>query len=272
MNIAEKLVKLRKEKGLTQDKLAQELDISIASIKNYENIKKPREPKNDILLKFANFYDVSTEYLLNDNIVNKTTDNITIENKLNLSDNTIEKIVKINSQVNANILNSFINYMPISTFWEKINTYIEKKKQIEILIPLKQSSKKINTILKKYTTTDAFNNYYVTDNDGYILNIKSFIKDHNCVYNKEEKQLILEYLEGLKNNQCLDYKYGYIDNMYEISIDTIEELINYNSSLPIHYEKIILSIPQSEIDQRSYEMEIIEFQLSHELTNFLKSL
>ena len=104
MNIAEKLVKLRKEKGFTQEKLCELLDISISSIRNYENIKKPREPQNDILLKFADFYNVSTEYLLNDEITNKTNENINIGNELQISDEAIKAIKEISTYHLSNIL------------------------------------------------------------------------------------------------------------------------------------------------------------------------
>lgn len=275
MNIAEKLIKLRKEKGITQENLSKKLNISISAIRNYENTKNPREPKNDILIKFANFYNVSTEYLLNDEINNKTEENITIENKLNLSDKTIEKIVEINTKVNNEVVGKFIDYMPIRNFWEKINTYINKNKQIRTLLPLKKLTENL-IMFDKYTTNDTFDKYYETnadtDDELYIFNFKKFCKNNGCKYKKTDKDLMLKYITALKTNELIEYKYGYIDNQYDISIDIIENLINSNALIPIHIVKILLSIPQTEIDQRIYDKELMEFQLSHELTSFLKFL
>ena len=53
---------LRKKKGLTQGQLAAKLGISQSSIGMYE--KGLRQPNFDILLKFAEFFDTDTDYLI----------------------------------------------------------------------------------------------------------------------------------------------------------------------------------------------------------------
>ena len=60
---SERLVYLRKSEGLTLKELSEELgDIKIASLSRYEH--KRREPKLKTLLKIANYFDCSLDYLL----------------------------------------------------------------------------------------------------------------------------------------------------------------------------------------------------------------
>lgn len=56
------LKKARENKGLTQAQVADKLGISDGTYKNYEQGK--REPNNALLVKIADLYGVSTDYLL----------------------------------------------------------------------------------------------------------------------------------------------------------------------------------------------------------------
>lgn len=57
-----RLASLRKERNLTQYSLAENLGFSRGQISNYE--QGSREPDQDTLLKIADFFDVSVDYLL----------------------------------------------------------------------------------------------------------------------------------------------------------------------------------------------------------------
>ncbi|HDU1203620.1 helix-turn-helix domain-containing protein [Listeria monocytogenes] len=59
---SKKLSELRNKKGISQYKLAEELGFSRGQIANYE--QGSREPDYDTLLKIANYFNVSTDYLL----------------------------------------------------------------------------------------------------------------------------------------------------------------------------------------------------------------
>ena len=56
------LSSLRKSKGLTQYELAERLGFSRGQLANYE--QGQREPDFESLQKIANFFDVSTDYLI----------------------------------------------------------------------------------------------------------------------------------------------------------------------------------------------------------------
>ncbi|KOY81276.1 helix-turn-helix transcriptional regulator [Lysinibacillus macroides] len=59
---AQNLAKLRKERNLSQYTLAELMNLSRGQIANYE--QGSREPDFDTLEKFADFFGVSTDYLL----------------------------------------------------------------------------------------------------------------------------------------------------------------------------------------------------------------
>ena len=64
MKIGEKISYLRKENGLTQQELAQKLNMGCSTIANYE--KNYRTPDLDTLKIFCVFFNVSSDYFIFD--------------------------------------------------------------------------------------------------------------------------------------------------------------------------------------------------------------
>lgn len=62
MGFNERLRQLREEKGMDREQLAARLDMSYSTIAKYE--AGSRFPDQDTLLKLADIFDVSTDYLL----------------------------------------------------------------------------------------------------------------------------------------------------------------------------------------------------------------
>ena len=62
MIIGERLRKLRVEKGLNQERLAQMVGVSKSSISCYE--KETRSPKSETILDFIQIFGVNADYLL----------------------------------------------------------------------------------------------------------------------------------------------------------------------------------------------------------------
>ena len=58
----ERLKRLRQENNLTQEALAEQLKIVKSTITKYE--KNTREPEFEILIKIADYFGTSTDYLL----------------------------------------------------------------------------------------------------------------------------------------------------------------------------------------------------------------
>ncbi len=59
---AKRLVKLRKERGITQQQFADKIGISVAALSYYETGK--RTINIELLGKIANFFNVTSDYLL----------------------------------------------------------------------------------------------------------------------------------------------------------------------------------------------------------------
>lgn len=64
MDINSKLKQLRKQKGINQDEAAQLLGVSLSSYQKYEREKNSVTPSLEVLIKLADFYGVTTDYLL----------------------------------------------------------------------------------------------------------------------------------------------------------------------------------------------------------------
>ena len=73
---------LREEKGLKQDELSKILGVSPSAIGMYE--RDEREPNDDITLKLAEFFNVTTDYLLGKSD-NRNIENIRDNFKIELS-------------------------------------------------------------------------------------------------------------------------------------------------------------------------------------------
>ncbi len=120
MNFGEKIRNLRLDSKLTQEQASTKMGIAISSLRNYENGRLPDTHQLKII---KNFYNVSYEYLLEDNCENKTDKNINIHKELSLTDSTIEKLKEINKNMNNNVVNIFFNSLNMN-FWNEFDEYI----------------------------------------------------------------------------------------------------------------------------------------------------
>lgn len=64
MKINDTLKKLRATKNLNQSEMADILEVSLSSYQKYEREKNSVMPSLDVLMKIADFYNVSIDYLL----------------------------------------------------------------------------------------------------------------------------------------------------------------------------------------------------------------
>lgn len=72
MTFGERLKNLRESEGLKQTELAEKLNLTSAALSQYE--KGVREPNSEMLKKIADYFDVSTDFLLgriNERNINK---------------------------------------------------------------------------------------------------------------------------------------------------------------------------------------------------------
>ena len=129
MDLRNKLIRLRESKGLTQEELANSLLISKSSIKNYESEHIARTPDISILKIYAGFFNVSYDYLLDDNVENKTAENIQIEKILKLSDKAISNLKDYNHS-GINLLLETKNFEEINNL---VDSYVKLSKLLKML-------------------------------------------------------------------------------------------------------------------------------------------
>lgn len=67
MRINNTLKKLRTTKNLSQNDMSKILDVSLSSYQKYERDKNSVTPSLDVLVRIADFYNVSVDYLLGRN-------------------------------------------------------------------------------------------------------------------------------------------------------------------------------------------------------------
>lgn len=86
---------LREELGLKQEELAKQLSVSPSTIGMYEINK--REPNNELIIKLANFFNVSIDYLLGKTDVRNTgeiIDDVLNEAMIGMSKKDYEKLTE----------------------------------------------------------------------------------------------------------------------------------------------------------------------------------
>lgn len=62
MDYADRIVSLRRERGLTQKQLASDVNLSEIGIQSYE--RRVRKPAYDALVSIADLFNVSIDYLV----------------------------------------------------------------------------------------------------------------------------------------------------------------------------------------------------------------
>ena len=121
-----KLRILREKKGILQKELAMTLNTSASTIGMYENER--REPDNKTLKKIANFFNVSIDYLLdNENI------NISAEINLKRQDELKRVLIKNNclntsDELNDEELEKLIKFIKINM------EFIKEKKDSKMTV------------------------------------------------------------------------------------------------------------------------------------------
>lgn len=249
MNIAEKLKKLRESKGISQNKLIEELaekqnvNVAISSIRNYENINSPRIPQGEVLLALARYYDVNLEYLIDDNITTYKKENLDIGKNLSLTDEVIDSIYEFKSLEQIDIFNEFVsndimyNLLPRFKAIKELTSFIYHTRNIILLISdgmevknkfdinyldEKETNKFIEYIRDKSLTLKKFIIYYVYKNTSLFDNTKQGMIFKMFDFNK--------CLSGIFRNL------SFIDEKYK---ECREDYNRKNKDLNNVYEKII---------------------------------
>lgn len=139
-NFGNNLIKLRKQKNITQMELAEILGVSYSTIAMYETNK--RQPKMDIIVKIANYFEVP----VNELIELETIDNDLLNVLRNLERNALRGKLTFNERkITKKSLKLLLE--TIEDLRTKI-IYYENKEE------LRQKQLKMDVIKEKYNLSD----------------------------------------------------------------------------------------------------------------------
>jgi len=116
MEFGEFLAKLRKEKGYLQKEVAAYLNVTVATISNYE--KGVHTPDLNTLSRLADFYDVSTDYLLQRTRYKAS---ISTLNKPLSADYTVSDLLNTTLELDRHNTQSLLDYYELLTLRNSVN-------------------------------------------------------------------------------------------------------------------------------------------------------
>lgn len=105
MELGKLLAKLRKDKGVLQKEVATYLNVTVATISNYE--KGVHAPDLNTLIMLADFFDVSTDYLLQRTEYKSSID--TLNRKLS-ADYTVSDLMNTIVELDAHTMQALLDY------------------------------------------------------------------------------------------------------------------------------------------------------------------
>lgn len=114
MSLGALLLKLRKEKGISQKELASFLDVSIGTISNYEN--NIHEPDLDTLDRLARYYQVTTDYLLERTRFRQS---LEIINQNIVDGYTVGDLINTTLELTNRNRNTLVTYMSMMKLWNQ---------------------------------------------------------------------------------------------------------------------------------------------------------
>lgn len=110
------LAKLRKEKGCLQKEVAAYLNVTVATVSNYE--KGVHTPDLDTLIKLADFYDVSTDFLLQRTRYRAS---INMLNKRLSADYTVSDLINTTLELNRHNTAALLDYYELLTLRNSVD-------------------------------------------------------------------------------------------------------------------------------------------------------
>jgi transcriptional regulator with XRE-family HTH domain len=172
---AEKLKELRKNKKLSQKEVAAELGLSLSGYQNYEY--QQRDPNIELLCKIADFFNVSTDYLLGRSgllnpVQGRSIDVMVAENEYMLSNMMYLHTKKREGEDSAATHHAYKLYMRAlghyqKTFFEFLEEYFRQPN----VNPYEEFTLKNKYPFKFQAYNDIFNGAYINliCNDGTVF-------------------------------------------------------------------------------------------------------
>ncbi len=265
MKLSEKLIKLRKEKGLSQEEFGNEINVSRQAVSKWEN--EESKPDIDKIQEIVKKFNISYEYLLNDEI--ETMEEMTKKESKKHKGKIVLKIILVILLIY--LLICIYKFIAFYRFYLIANSFSEENywmshnfKSISEFNGNTESywdTKKVGNQIKKSAHVLDEENKYIDDESKYNSYYIEFIdKDKKSSYTLiyDEEQKMYRY-EDNKRNIVNEEEY----------FDTSENIVKETTFgyIPSSFKEIFLA----SIDPRVYYVSIInrEFQ-AYSFSNDLK--
>lgn len=238
MEIWNKLRELRESKGLTYKALSKDVDISEPTLKAYESKseknRRPISKRNVIIL--SKYFGVSKEYLLYEDVMNKTSENININEKLGLSDKTID-IIKNISTIKTGISLEDHSYKD-KTYTTMFNYFIENFENLQPFLSNLYYLKGNCELLENLKDVQYFSFSFTFLIDNFYNDKSKFIQITSLIEEKLSNVISL-YTNGSK----VDFVYPseVIDMFIDYKNDLIERLKKRNMT-KVNKKQIFLDL------------------------------
>ncbi|HWR62541.1 MAG TPA: helix-turn-helix transcriptional regulator [Clostridia bacterium] len=108
MDLGDRLKQLREEKKLTRDDLASELNVSYSAVSKYET--NVRFPDKGTLIRLADFFDVSVDYLLCRSNIRETAEKILSDAKEGFMVSSPRGIYRVDEELPPEALEELLKF------------------------------------------------------------------------------------------------------------------------------------------------------------------
>ncbi len=269
MKLSEKLRKLRKATNRSQQQVADELGIHINTLKRYEDLKNDYLPNAVEIKKIKNYYNVSYEYLLEEDCFNKSDKNINIGKELGLTDKSIDTIKDFKK------LERFFDTYDTNLLIDEFNYMLKDSSNFKLLLLDISFIKHYNIIYKhaKQIIALTMNGVYANDSDlaMYIkdLNINEF--DSYLLKLSELVDLLLEKYHSSDTN--LQNSFDELNTTYinfknaikKLDIDEDIDLIKESFQNIFYFANRLASYAMQQSD-------LYQFRISNISNEFLRKI
>lgn len=196
---------------------------SCPSLETIDTIIKVCQNSNHILLK-----EISYNYLLNEKIINISDENIILNNKMHLTDKSIEVVSNLKKSLNtSNVLNNIIENINYN-FWENLG-YMESLVKIQ----------KATDILIEYGKKNSHKKDFVNIKFKYMNFKRNELEEQEELLTKKEyKKYLIDFLDYAdifnEKDSIEELEENYfkkIDTFYLDLSDVLENFINTDGNV-----------------------------------------
>lgn len=239
---AERLTALRESKGKKRQDVADDIQISRASLEYYE--KGKRKPDIEVLLKLADYYNVTCDYLLK----GVKTENVSINEVTGLSDKAIETLSRIFKQSKG----EYISEKHRTKIQELENTiknvdekYVEEQREQynKMLLEREDCEKNAPDFQVDEDTHDWSFEDWLFYNEYWALDLET-------TENKKEAEIVLEVLNYIMEQENFSdfmtmmyvYLFADVDTSKGILTGVVSQSLNDdNGYFVIKFDKELLN-------------------------------